>query len=539
MIFTSPYPRAEIPSIDFYTFVTSATYDDSKGILLDHFTQETRSLRQVKDGSKRIARGLREKHDFGKGSIMALVSDNHIDYGSIALGAIAAGGACMTVNSEYNAEEMAHQLSNSKAEIIVTTESLVETVKKAIIIAGTVAKSIYVLDNVDSPNYLWTALASKSAEMNWTLDAEEYAECPAILIYSSGTTGKPKGVQLTHRNLVAHLAQYGVLVQDYGDILTKGTVLNTSPMCYISGVFMIILALLGGETFIILPQKYTFDFLLSLVDKYRIGSLAVPPNAINLLSKSPLTDKYDLSCLKQGHFFGGPMSRDVCNIVQDKFDMTVGSLYGMTECCGGICIRVTDYIPADSVGCVMPNFEIKIIDEDGKPLGVGERGEICARGPSIMKGYFNNPDATHDAFDVDGFYHTGDIGYMDDRHALYIVDRIKEIIKYDNNQVAPAELEEHLLLHPAVSEAAVIGYPSEKEQTELPCGCVVLKDMHDPHPDLAGQIADHVNDKVVDYKKLRAGVVFVDHIPRNSHGKILRRILRTQLQETHPLAAIL
>ncbi|ORX94131.1 acetyl-CoA synthetase-like protein [Basidiobolus meristosporus CBS 931.73] len=539
MIFSSRYPSLTIPDVDFYTFVMSGTYDESRPILLDHLTKDSKCLREVKEESKRIARGLREKLNFGKGKVLAIAANNRVDYISVLLGTVASGGACMTVNSQYNAEEMAHQLSNSRAEVMVTTEDLAETVKEAAKIAGSSIEYIYVLDNKDSPKYLWTALASDNAEMDWSLDPEEFMDSPAILIYSSGTTGKPKGVELTHRNLVSTLVQLGSAVKSHIAAVIQDTTLNVSPMCYISGVFMNLVSVMSGNMLVVLPDRYTFRFLLGVVEQYRIKNLLVPPNIINLLSKSPEVDEFDLSNLKQAVYFGGPMSRLVCDIAEKRLGISVSSGYGMTECCGGFAIRDGSEMPPESVGVIMPNCRLKIVDEEGKQLSYGEKGEICVSGPGVMRGYFNNPDATRQAFDEDGFYHTGDVGYIDENNNIYVVDRIKEIIKYDNNQVAPAELEELLLIHPAVSEAAVIGYPSEKQQTELPCGCVVLKQTSDNHQELADQITKHVNSRVADYKQLRAGVVFVNDIPRNSHGKILRRILRTEVQRTHPQAAVL
>ncbi|KAK9761078.1 hypothetical protein K7432_014279 [Basidiobolus ranarum] len=510
----------------------SGVYDESKTILLDHLNNETKCLREVKDESKRLAKGLRDRLNFGKGKILAIASHNRVDYASVLLGTIATGGACMPINAAYNAEEMAHQLTNSRTEIVVTTEDLLETVLEAVKIVGSPIDHIYILDNKDSPMYIWTALASESSVMDWSLDASEYTNSPAILIYSSGTTGKPKGVELTHRNLVASITQYGFALKGKPVPTSEDVSLNISPMCYVSGVFMNISAVMSGKMMVVLPEEYSFEFLLSVIEKYRIQNLLVPPNIINLLSKSSLVDKYDLSSLKRGGYFGSSMSRSVCDIVEEKFNMKVSSIYGMTEVCGGFTFRDSSDLPSNSVGVILPNMKVKIVDENGKALQVGEKGEICASGPSVMKGYFNNPSATCEVFDEEGFYRSGDIGYIDETGALYVVDRIKEIIKYYNNQVAPAELEELLLIHSAISEAAVIGLYSEEQQTDLPCACVVLKDTYDAQPELANQITDYVDSRVTDYKRLRAGVVFVKEIPRNSHGKILRRVLQSHVQQT-------
>jgi acyl-CoA synthetase (AMP-forming)/AMP-acid ligase II len=179
-----------------------------------------------------------------------------------------------------------------------------------------------------------------------------------------------------------------------------------------------------------------------------------------------------------------------------------------------------------SVGMVVPNTECKIVDvATGRELGRNEDGELWIRGPQVMKGYLNNPDATRDALDADGFFHTGDIGHVDDREQFFIVDRLKELIRYKGFQVAPAELEALLLAHPKIADAAVIGV-RDSEGEEVPKAFIVMREPIGPD-----QVMDYVAERVAPHKKIRR-VEFVEQIPKSPTGKILRRVLRDMEQNS-------
>ena len=183
-----------------------------------------------------------------------------------------------------------------------------------------------------------------------------------------------------------------------------------------------------------------------------------------------------------------------------------------------------------SAGTLVPSMSLKCM-ADNKEVPLGSTGEIWIKGPNIFKGYYNNPKATAESITPDGWYRTGDVGYIDDKHNLYITDRVKELIKYNGFQVAPAQLEGLLLAHPAVNDVAVIGVYSRERATELPRAYVVPATGYTDGPELGKEISEWVAKKIAPYKRLRGGVRFVDAIPKSNAGKVLRRVLSEQAKK--------
>lgn len=251
------------------------------------------------------------------------------------------------------------------------------------------------------------------------------------------------------------------------------------------------------------------------------------------LAKNPNVKNYDLSCLKELFYGAAPLGKEIEEEVKQRIPSVVKIQqgYGMTETTLTV-FGFRNGIPLlGSVGVVTAKTWCKIVNpETGEILGPNKTGEICIKGPSIMKGYYRNPKATQETI-RDGWLHTGDIGYYDDFRNFYIVDRLKELIKYNGFQVAPAELEGLILTHPAVKDCAVIGIP-HAEAGELPAAFVVLKDNHRATGE---EIAEFIADRVSNHKRLRGGVHFVPEIPKNPSGKILRRVLRDRLSRKSKL----
>ncbi|MCA1604988.1 MAG: AMP-binding protein, partial [Acidobacteria bacterium] len=338
--------------------------------------------------------------------------------------------------------------------------------------------------------------------------------------YSSGTTGLPKGVELTHRNFVANIHQVDpVLPIDEDQVL-----LAVLPFfhCYGQQVIMNT-GLARGATIVSLPRFDLEEFLQTAQDR-KVTRLYLVPPIILALAKHPIIDNYDLSSVEMILSGAAPLGRELQETVEKRLDCRVTQGYGLTETG-----PVTNAVPLDwdpksgSAGPLVPNTAAKIVDvATGNELGPNERGEICLRGPQIMKGYLSNPEATAHTIDEDGFLHTGDIGYIDDDGYFYIVDRLKELIKYKGFQVPPAELEALLLTHPGISDAAVIGVPDEAAG-ELPKAFVARGDEGLTDSD----IMDFVASKVAPHKKIRL-VEFIDEIPKAPSGKILRRVLIAQ-----------
>ena len=345
----------------------------------------------------------------------------------------------------------------------------------------------------------------------------------AALPYSSGTTGLPKGVMLTHRNLVANLCQIEPLDIMRGD----DTALCVLPLFHIYGLVVIMnLSLRVGATVVMMP-RFDFAEYLDNLERRRVTVAHVVPPIVLALAKQPAVEGRDLSSLRLLFSGAAPLGAELTRACSERLGCAVRQGYGMTESSPAAHITPAEIADAKpgSVGVCVPSTESKIVDvETGEQLGAGAEGEICVRGPQVMKGYLNRPEETAQTIDADGWLHTGDIGYADEDGHFFIVDRAKELIKYKGFQVAPAELEALLLTHPAIADAAVV--PVEDEEAgEIPKAFVVLKPGSTLSTDDApGELMSFVAARVAPHKKIRR-VELIDQIPKSPSGKILRRVL--------------
>ncbi|KAI9169334.1 hypothetical protein LWI28_010796 [Acer negundo] len=345
------------------------------------------------------------------------------------------------------------------------------------------------------------------------------------LPFSSGTTGMSKGVMLTHRNLVANLCStlFNVGPELVGQVTTLGLI----PFFHIYGITGICCATLRNKGKVVVMNRFELRTFLNALIKQEVTFAPIVPPIILALVKNPIVDEFDLSKLKLRAVMtaAAPLAPELLAAFEKKFpDVQVQEAYGLTE---HSCITLTHGDPAkpndiskkNSVGFILPNLEIKFIDpETGRSLPKNTPGEICVRSQCVMQGYFKNEEETSRTIDKNGWLHTGDIGYIDDDGDVFIVDRIKELIKYKGFQVAPAELEAILLSHPSVEDAAVVPLPDE-EAGEIPAACVVInKNSKESEQDIINFVASNV----ANYKKVRA-LQFVDTIPKSPSGKILRR----------------
>ena len=512
MIHRSRFPDVAIPDVSLtdYVFEHAAGWMDLPA-LIDGPSGRKLSYRDLLALTGRVSGALASR-GFTRGDALCIYSPNLPEYAAVFFGVSNVGGTNTTANPMYGSDELARQLVDSGARIVVTIPMLAERALDALEKVG--GGEVVVFGEAPRCTSFASFIASANGTPAVTIDP---AGDIIALPYSSGTTGLPKGVMLTHRNLVANLAQC-----DFIDTSQPGDcTIGILPFFHIYGMVVILCMILRrGATVITMPH-FDLETYLRLTQDYRCkAAYLVPPIAL-ALAKHPLVDSFDLSSLRMVNSGAAPMGAALEVQLGERIGCVAKQGYGMTETS-----PVTHFTPEDpsmirhgSAGLLVPNTECRILDlETGIDVGPLERGELLIRGPQVMKGYLNHPEATAQAIDREGWLHTGDVAYADADGFFFIVDRLKEFIKYKGYQVAPAELEAILLTHPAVGDAAVIP-KADEEAGEIPKAFIVAK--RDVSP---AELMEFVAAKVAPFKKVRA-VEFIDKIPKSASGKILRREL--------------
>ncbi|MET9820982.1 4-coumarate--CoA ligase family protein [Streptomyces sp. NPDC006349] len=487
--------------------------------LIDGTDGTTLTYEQVDRFHRRVAAALAAT-GVRKGDVLALHSPNTVAFPLAFYAATRAGASVTTVHPLATAEEFAKQLKDSAARWIVTVSPLLGTARRAAELAGGV-REILVCDSAPGHRSLVDMLASTAPEPSVAIDP---AEDVAALPYSSGTTGTPKGVMLTHRQIATNLAQ----LEPSMPAAPGDRVLAVLPFFHIYGLTALMNAPLRlGATVVVLP-RFDLEQFLAAIQNHRITGLYVAPPIVLALAKHPLVADYDLSSLKYVVSAAAPLDARLATACSRRLGLPpVGQAYGMTELSPGTHVVPLDAMaeaPPGTVGKLIAGTEMRVVSltDPGEDLPAGESGEILIRGPQVMKGYLGRPDATAAMIDEEGWLHTGDVGHVDTDGWLFVVDRVKELIKYKGFQVAPAELEALLLTHPGIADAAVVGAYND-DGNEVPHAFVVRRPAA---PGLAeGEIMMYVAERVAPYKRVRR-VTFVDTVPRATSGKILRRQLR-------------
>ncbi len=516
MIFRSPYADVVIPDISLTGLLLrhAETLAD-KPALIDGTDGHNYSYGQLAAAVRAVAAGLALR-GFGKGDVLAIYSTGSPEYIITLLAVWSIGGATTTINPLYTAGELAYQLKDAGAAYIVTNPDLLPKVREAT--SDLPVRELFTFGGVEGTTPFHSLLDDPGQPPAVAINPREDT---AVLLYSSGTTGFPKGVMLTHRNLVANICQAQPLMHASPD----DVLIDALPYFHIAAwVVFFHMGLYCGGTVVTLPRLDLAQFLQTVQDYGVTRTLLVPPVLV-ALAKQPIVDDYDLSKFKVIIVGAAPLAESVARACEQRIGCVVQQVYGLTETSPLTHMNPedTDRIKLASVGTCVPNTECKVMDvATGTELGPNEQGELWVRGPQIMKGYLNRPDATQATIDAEGWMRTGDVGYADADSYFYIVDRVKELIKYNAYQVAPAELEAVLLSHPAVADAAVIPSPDEAAG-EVPKAFVVLKagTEADVTPDA---ILAYVAERVAPYKKVRR-IEIIDSIPKTASGKILRRLL--------------
>lgn len=513
MIFTSPLPVVDLPEVGITESVfRHADELGDKTAVVDGPTGRSYTYGQLYELTRRAAGGLAAR-GFGKGDVLGIMAPNLPEYAIAFHAAALLGGVSTTINPTYTAEEVEYQLNDAGACLLLTISLFLDTARSAAVRSP--VEEIFTLDTVEGATPFMSLLAAEPVPGQTPIDPREDV---VVLPYSSGTTGLPKGVMLTHYNLTSNLAQtQHALVFDPGEV-----VVAVLPFFHIYGMQVLMNGVLHyGGTAVTMP-RFDLEQFLQVIQEHRVTRAYLVPPIILALAKHPLVDRYDVSSLKQVFSGAAPLAAEVAEEASGRIGCEVVQGYGLTETS-----PVTHSTPPGgykpgSIGVTISNTEVRVVDPvTGEDLGRNSDGEIWIRGPQVMKGYLNKPQATAITIDEDGWLRTGDIGHVDDDEHFYIVDRLKELIKYKGFQVPPAELEGLLLTHPDVADAAVIPIP-DLEAGEIPKGFVVLKPGRHATPE---ELMEFVAGHVAHYKQIRR-LEMVEEIPKSASGKILRRVLR-------------
>jgi acyl-CoA synthetase (AMP-forming)/AMP-acid ligase II len=508
MIWTSPYPDVPLDAATLPALVDDAVRrHPARTALIDGSSGAGVSYAELGLRIDRLAAWLADT-GVRAGDTVALWTPNTPAWAAVALATMRLGAAVTGLNPAATAGEAATQLADTRATLAFTIPSLVPLARRCGV------DRVLTVGRADGAVPLDEAFAAAGAAPRSAHDPAAVAMLPC----SSGTTGPPKPVMLTHANIVTTLRQIGSVLA----IGPADTTLAVAPFCHVLGSLITLAApLAAGATVVTMPRFDPAEFL-RLVEHHRVRFTAIPPPVAGVLAHHPASAKRDLSSLQLLAVGGAPLDPSMQAALEQRLpDCVIGQGWGLTETTGTICVpdRHRSTRPG-SVGRPVPNTELRVVDPvTGAGRGPGETGELWVRGPQVMAGYLGRPDATTEMVDGDGWLHTGDLGHVEAGGDIVLVDRLKELIKVDAFQVAPAELEALLRSHPAVLDAAVVGRPHPRHG-EVPVAFVVS-----PGHTGTRELLRWVSDRVAPYKRL-AEITTVAELPRTASGKLLRRALR-------------
>ncbi len=480
-------------------------------------------------GSNRVAHALTAK-GVKPGERVSFLGKNHPFYFEAFLGAAKIGAVMTPVNWRLAAPEVAYILGNCEARIVFIGNGFAEMLAKVRSETPLVEEVI----GFDASDHAGTDYRSWRDDYSSDPVSHEIGlDDDALQLYTSGTTGRPKGAVLTHRSILPDAGTDGPEPpkRKWQEPVEGDVSLLAMPCFHISGTGGGLTTMLAGSNSIVLPE-YDPTKALDLIENFNISKIFLVPAAIQILLNHPRAKEVDFSRLQYITYGASPIPLELMKQAMEVLGCGFVQMYGMTETSGTIvALNPEDHVPEGSpkmrsVGTPLPGVEIKIVDEEGAEVAANEVGEIATRSSKNMSRYWNNPDATAEAIDADGWLRTGDAGYLDDDGYLYIHDRVKDMIISGGENIYPAEVENAVYAHPKVADVAVIGVPDQK-WGEAVKACVVLKDGESLSE---AEIITHSRDHIAGYKCPKS-VDFIEALPRNPSGKILRRELRAPYWE--------
>ncbi|MCW4386693.1 long-chain fatty acid--CoA ligase [Salinibacterium sp. SYSU T00001] len=501
------------------------------------FAEKSTSYRELLDRVERLAAALRER-GISQGDRVAYFGENHVAFLETLLAAATLGAIFVPLNARLAAPELAFGLTDSGSRILIHPKSL--TVVAAAALRGTPVTHRIVVDDTalgaaitasvpvvggeddDEPGADDAVLESfeevLAAANPESIDVAVGLDDPAIILYTSGTTGNPKGALLTHGNLTWNAIN---VIIDY-DYQSTEVALMISPLFHVASLGMGVLpTLLKGGTLVLEP-RFDPGRVLDVIQRHRVTSMSGVPTTYQMLSEHPLWESTDLSSLRQLTCGGSAVPIRVIDAFEER-GLRFSGGYGMTETAPGITSIPAARSREKAGSAGLPHFftSMRVVDEEGRPAEVGEPGEIQVSGPNVIREYWNRPDATSEAYAPDGWFRTGDIGYLDDDGFLTISDRLKDMIISGGENIYPAQVEQAIREIDAVGDVAVIGVPDER-WGEVPWAIVSLREGRELS---AEDVRRHLQGRLARFK-VPKNVLFVDEFPRTASGKIRKADLR-------------
>ena len=552
----SSFPDVDIPNLDMWAFMFNnpepRNFSDDQ-VIYRSATNSSRAytFKDVRSLATSFGEGLQNLWDWQKGEVLAIYAPNDIDIGPLIYGVFFAGGIVSPANPAYSPDELAFQLSNSGSKAIVTTLQFLPNALKAAEKSGIPKDRILLLGEARDKDHRvkhWSNIRKTSGALRYRRRQLHPDNDLAFLVYSSGTTGLPKGVMLSHRNVIADLCLIRGAVGNWYET-GKDKIIGVLPFFHIYGLTGLVHQPLHRGIELVVMPAFDMKLFLSTIQEHKITFIYVAPPVIVRMARDKMVNDFDLSSVKMITSGAAPLTRELVDAVHKRLKIKVNQAYGLSETSPMTHTQPWDewYDSVGSVGKMFPNMVAKYMSPEEKELGAGEAGELWLAGPNIFKGYWKNEEATKNAIaEADGlrYFKTGDVGFQDENHNFYITDRVKELIKYKGFQVAPAELEGKLMDHPLINDVAVIGIEDREMHTEVPRAYIVhakkagkagnaetgLPETDEDKKD-AEEIINWLAGKVANHKKLRGGVRFIEEVPKSAAGKILRRLLKEKAKK--------
>lgn len=499
-------------------------------LIIDGHNDNQMTNKEIIEKSVKFANFL-QKNGIKIGDRVSIAAENRIDWLVPVCATFYIGAILAPYNPLYTEYEFKHLLNIAKPRIILVSRRTERLIAK---IVSNLPWKITLIELDDQPFITdirtLTDILNNEETVDFlkykTVDIGDSSRHPSVILCSSGTTGLPKGVTLSHKNLLALMSK--IKQPEYVNIRHRDRLLLLLPFFHGYAISTLLLCAYT-DSIVIVMSAFEPELFLDLIQKHQITHLPLVPPILTFLAKHPLVDKYDFRSVRELFCGAAPLAKDIVTVVKNRIGVKyIRNGYGMTELSviSNMSTRENedDSLEIVPTGVSLPGFLSKTVDlETQETLDAGQVGEICFKGEQLMMGYWDNSEATRQTIDSDGWLHTGDVGYFDDKGSLHVINRIKELIKYKGYQISPSEIESVLLSHPAVKDAAVAGRPDERSG-EIPMAFVVRQ----PGATItARDIQDFVKQTLSPQKWLRGGVQFVDAIPKNPSGKILRRELKT------------